>query len=247
METAMLSIRVDRASPVPLYFQVAQRLEHAIEVGELLPGTRLDNEIDLADRLGVSRPTMRRAIQYLVDRGLLARKRGVGTRVVAAKVRRPVELTSLYDDLNSAGREPHTTVLSFEVVEASDATAHALGIPEGVAVYAIERLRYAGDKPLALMRNVVPASVVTLTKEDLESRGLYEILRTNAAAPRIASETIGARAASAAEARMLKESRGAPLLTMERTAYDDHGRAVEHGEHIYRASLYTFELTLTSS
>jgi DNA-binding transcriptional MocR family regulator len=62
-------IQVDRNSPVPLYFQVAQHLEHLIESGELAPGTRLENEIDLADRLHLSRPTMRRAIEYLVDRG----------------------------------------------------------------------------------------------------------------------------------------------------------------------------------
>ncbi len=102
MNRAAPPIQVDRNSPVPLYFQVAQHLEHLIESGELAPGTRLENEIDLADRLGLSRPTMRRAIEYLVDRGLLVRKRGVGTQVVHAKVRRQVELTSLYDDLAKA-------------------------------------------------------------------------------------------------------------------------------------------------
>jgi DNA-binding transcriptional regulator YhcF (GntR family) len=99
-----LAIPVDRTSPVPLYFQVAQHLERAIAGGELAPGTRLENEIMLADQLGLSRPTMRRAIQYLVDRGLLVRKRGVGTQVVQSKVRRPVVLTSLYDDLDKSGQ-----------------------------------------------------------------------------------------------------------------------------------------------
>ena len=106
-------IQVDRNSPVPLYFQVAQHLEHLIESGELAPGTRLENEIDLADRLRLSRPTMRRAIEYLVDKGLLVRKRGVGTQVVHARVRRQVELSSLYDDLDRAHRQPRTEVLSF--------------------------------------------------------------------------------------------------------------------------------------
>ena len=73
---------MDRASPVPLYFQVATRLQQLIEEGEIPLGTRLENEIDLADQVRVSRPTMRRAIQYLVERGMLVRKRGVGTQVV---------------------------------------------------------------------------------------------------------------------------------------------------------------------
>src|ERR1700759_5821222 len=72
------SLRVDRNSPVPLYFQVAQHLEHLIESGELPTGARLENEIDLADQLGLSRPTMRRAIAYLVDRGPLGRQPGGG-------------------------------------------------------------------------------------------------------------------------------------------------------------------------
>jgi DNA-binding GntR family transcriptional regulator len=247
MNRAALSIPVDRNSPVPLYFQVAQHLERLIESGELPPGTMLENEVDLADQLGLSRPTMRRAIEYLVDRGLLVRRRGIGTRIVHSKVKRPVELTSLYDDLAKTGRHPHTRVLSFAVEPASEVIAHALGISVGTDVYAIERLRYADDEPLALLRNHVPADLVTLTGEELETHGLYDVLRASGITLRIASQTIGARVATAAEARMLGETRGAPLLTMTRTAYDDHGRAVEHGDHVYRARLYSFEFTLTSS
>jgi DNA-binding GntR family transcriptional regulator len=239
------SLRVDRNSPVPLYFQVAQHLEHLIESGEMPTGTRLENEIDLADQLGLSRPTMRRAIQYLVDRGLLVRKRGVGTQVVHAKVRRQVELTSLYDDLAKTRRAPGTKVLSFAVGPADDTLAAELGIATGTDVYVFERLRSAESEPLALMRNHVPASLLRLRPADLETRGLYELLRASGINPRLAKQSIGARTATAAEARALGEANAAPLLTMERWAYDDQGRAVEHGNHIYRASRYSFDLTLT--
>jgi GntR family transcriptional regulator len=245
MDRVAPPIQVDRNSPVPLYFQVAQHLEHLIESGELAPGTRLENEIDLADRLRLSRPTMRRAIEYLVDRGLLVRKRGVGTQVVHAKVQRQVELTSLYEDLAKASRDPHTRVLSFATEPAPDALALELGLPEGTKVYVFERLRSAGAEPLAIMRNHVPADLLPLTPEDLEEQGLYNLLRANGLNLRIAKQSIGARAATAAEARALGETKGAPLLTMVRSAYDDQGRAVEHGDHIYRASRYSFDLTLT--
>ncbi len=188
---------------------------------------------------------MRRAIEYLVDRGLLVRKRGVGTQVVHAKVRRPVELTSLYDDLAKARRGPSTRVLSFAMEPASDALALELGIPDGTEVYVFERLRYAEAEPLGLMRNHVPADLLRLTPEDLEVHGLYNLFRANGINLRIAKQSIGARAATAAEARALGETKGAPLLTMVRAAYDDQGRAVEHGSHLYRASIYSFDLTLT--
>ena len=143
--TPLPPLVVDRLSPIPLYYQVATRLEEMIESGELPVGSRLENELDLSDQLGVSRPTMRRAISYLVERGLLVRRRGIGTQVVQPKVRRPVELSSLHDDLTKTGRAPRTEVLSLEVRPVSDVVAHALGVPDGTPATHLERLRYAGE------------------------------------------------------------------------------------------------------
>ena len=89
-----LTITLNRISPVPLYHQLSRQLVEAIESGRLPKGSFLDSEIDLAERWQVSRPTVRRAIQDLVDSGLLVRRRGVGTQVVSDQVRRPFKLTS---------------------------------------------------------------------------------------------------------------------------------------------------------
>ena len=78
--TTTLTVEIDRSSPVPLYFQVAQVFEKAILDGDLKPGDRFENELALAKRLNLSRPTTRRAIQELVDKGMLVRKRGVAPR-----------------------------------------------------------------------------------------------------------------------------------------------------------------------
>jgi DNA-binding GntR family transcriptional regulator len=239
-------VEVDRTSPVPLYFQVATRLQELIEKGEIGVGARIENEVDLAERLGVSRPTTRRAIQYLVERGMLIRKRGVGTQVVHPKVRRPVELSSLYDDLVAGDRAPRTEVLDLRVVPASEEVAAALEVPPGTEVTWIERLRHAGGEPLALMHNAIPLDVLRPTPDDLARSGLYELLRQAGHVPRIATQVIGARSATAAEARTLDEKRGASLLTMVRTAWDAGGRALEYGSHVYRASRYSFELNLSA-
>ena len=239
-------VEVDRSSPVPLYYQVATRLQELIEKGEIGVGARIENEVDLAERLGVSRPTTRRAIQYLVERGMLVRKRGVGTQVVHPKVRRPVELSSLYDDLVNSDRAPRTEVLDLKVVPAGQEIAAALELPPGTPVTWIERLRYAGGEPLALMHNAIPVDLMPLTAQDLAEHGLYEILRRAGFVPRIATQVIGARSATAAEAKTLDEKRGASLLTMTRTAWDAGGRALEYGSHLYRASRYSFELNLSA-
>lgn len=240
----VLHLSVDRSSPVPLYFQVAAQLEQAIADGELVPGERMPNEMALADQLGLSRPTMRQALQTLVDKGMLVRKRGVGTQVVKSQIRRPVELTSLNDDLVRTGQDPRTQVLGLERDPADASTAADLRIKTGDEVWRIERLRLIGDQPLALMSNVIPCSVIDLESVDLARRGLYEALRAAGVHIRVAHQQIGCRRADAREARLLNERRGSPLLTMQRTAYDDAGRAVELGLHAYRPDLYSFEVTL---
>ena len=241
---AELPLHVDRSSPVPLYFQVAQQIEEAIERGELGPGSRLDNEILLADRYGLSRPTMRRAIQELVSKGLLVRKRGVGTQVVHARVKRPVELTSLYDDLSRSKQRPATRVLLHEEVPAPDEVSVRLGLPVGAPAVHLERLRLASDEPLAILHNWLPAALAKFTEQDLEAGGLYAHLRSSGVRICVATQRIGARAANAEQARLLEVKRGAPLLTMERTTFDDTGRAIEYGDHVYRSDSYSFETTL---
>lgn len=242
----MLALDVDRSSPVPLYFQVAQQIELAIEQGRLCPGDRLENEIALADRLGLSRPTMRQAIQSLVDQGLLVRRRGVGTQVVQGRVRRAVRLSSLYDDLVRSGRRPTTQVLRHERQPAPADVAEALGLTEGTDVVCLQRVRSVAEGPLALLHNWLPADLLP-DDADLSGRGLYEVLRGQGVHLRVATQQIGAEAADPDTAAVLGLTPGAPLLVVERTCWDDSGRAVEFAWHRYRADGYTVEMTLVDS
>lgn len=239
-----LPVEIDRSSPVPLYFQAATQIERAIVDGSLEIGQRLDNEILLAEALGLSRPTMRRAIQELVDKGLLVRKRGVGTQVVAGQVRRSVELTSLFDDLRRSGREPSTTVLHLGTEPAGEMVGSHLALEASTEVIRIDRLRLTAGQPLAIMTNYLPADLGPVERQALDAGGLYDLLRRKGIHIRVAHQRIGARAATAREAQLLKERAGSPLLTMQRTAYDDTGRAVEFGSHLYRPELYSFDVTL---
>lgn len=246
-DAGIAGVQVDRTSPVPLYFQVAQGLQDAITSGTFPPGTRLDNEIELARDLGVSRPTMRKAIEYLVERGLVVRRRGIGTQVVQKKVHRPVELSSLFDDLAAAGQKPRTTVLSLDRIPVSEVEIDLsdLALADDADVWVLDRLRYTGDEPLALMRNYVPIERAILSQEALAGAGLYQLLRERGVTFKSAVQTIGALPASASAARLLDVTRGVPLLTMRRTAFDDRGQAIELGEHLYRADRYSFDITLT--
>jgi GntR family transcriptional regulator len=238
-------ITIDRTSPVPLYFQLAQHFEAAIRSGALKVGSRLDNEVQLAERLGLSRPTVRAAFQYLSNKGLVVRKRGAGTLVANERIDRDVELTSLYDDLAAAGRSPDTKVIRNEVTHATDAVAAALQLPEPAMVVSLERIRLADGEPIALMHNFLPTGLVHLSIDMLEQHGLYELLRASGIRLGSATQRMCAKNASAAEARILHENRGAALLTMERIACDETGRPLEFAQHLYRASRYAFTTSLS--
>ena len=238
-------ITIDRTSPVPLYFQLAQHFEAAIRSGALKVGARLENEVQLAERLGLSRPTVRAAFQYLSNKGLVVRKRGAGTLVANERIDRDVELTSLYDDLAAAGRAPQTKVIRNEVTHASDRVAAALHLPEPAMVVSLERIRLADGEPIALMHNFLPTGLVHLSIDMLEQHGLYELLRASGIRLGSATQRMCAKNASAMEARILHENRGAALLTMERVAYDETGRPLEFAEHLYRASRYAFTTSLS--
>lgn len=237
-------VDLDRSSPVPLYFQIAQRLERAIRDDDLPPGARLENEISLAQRFGFSRPTVRNAIQQLVEKGLVVRRRGIGTQVLHGQVTRNVELTSLFEDLARTGQKPTTQLISREEGEASSTIAEILGIELGSPVLNIARLRLADGVPISILENTLPGEFADFTAQDLETMGLYQLLRMRGVTMRVAKQRIGARAATHQESDLLSLPKNAPLLTMTRTAFDNSGRAVEYGHHAYAPDLYSFEITL---
>lgn len=243
MTARRVEVRIDRASPVPLWHQLAEQLGDAVRSGRLAPGDSVENEVDLAARIGLSRPTVRRAMQDLVDRGLLVRRRGIGTTVAPARVHRRAELSSLHDDLVRAGRTPGTTVLSLGVTT-DLAAASALELPSDTTLLGIVRLRVVDGRPLAVLHNWLPPNLSDLGIEELESTGLYAALRARGAVPVVARQTVGARMPTPEERRRLGLRGTRPVLTMTRTAFGAHGEPVEHANHCYDAEAYSLEMTL---
>lgn len=237
---------LDRAGPIPLYFQVSTRLEAAIRSGRLTPGARLANEISIAERLGVSRPTIRRAIQEVVNMGLLVRRRGIGTQVVQGQVTRAVELTSLYEDLKVSHQDPGTRVITLETRPATKEVAEALTVDPGSEVVFLRRERLTNGVPIAILTNHLPLRFADISIEQLETQGLYQLLRSRGVVIRVARQRIGARRADRDEAERLGIENGDPVLTMDRVAFDASGKAVEHGSHCYRPDMYSFETTLVA-
>jgi DNA-binding GntR family transcriptional regulator len=203
--------------------------------------------VSLTSRLGLARPTARQAIGELARKGLVVRKRGVGTQVLNGQINRETRLSSLYDDLRQSGRNPSTRLLSFEIgPPADEVLSCGAEVDEHDRYIRVRRLRLADGMPLAILTNHLPAAL-GITEEDLvdsDSGGLYGILRSRGFHLRVAHQTVGARLMTAAEARLLTDRRPAACLTALRVVYDDSGRLIEVGQHAYRASHYSLEISL---
>jgi GntR family transcriptional regulator len=243
MTARLVDVRIDRTSPVPMWHQLAEQLSAAVRSGDLQPGDPFENELDLARRLGLSRPTVRRAMQEMVDRGLLVRRRGIGTTVAPTRVHRRAELSSLHDDLLRAGRAPSTSVISLGPT-LDEAAAEALDLAPDTTLLGIVRLRSVDGRPLAVLHNWLPPAFADLTADELERTGLYAALRERGAFPVVARQTVGARMPSPEERRRLGLRGTRPVLTMMRTAFGAHGEPVEHANHCYDAEGYTLDMTL---
>lgn len=187
---------------------------------------------------------MRQAMDDLVRKGLLVRKRGVGTQVVTEPVRRALDLTSLFEDLTSTGRTPATKIISFEHRPVEPQIQDLLQLPPRSSVYHVIRLRSVDGEPLSLMENWINGTVPDITPALLETQGLYGVLHRAGMNLRVASQSIGAATSDTQQAGLLCVAPGSALVTMQRTASDENGRAIETGRHLYRADSYTFDMTL---
>ena len=229
--------RLDREGP-PAHAQIAERLAEAITGGDFAPGDRLPPERELATGFGVSRMTLRQALDTLTRRDLLVRTRGRrgGTFVAEPKIERDLTtVIGLTQQLRRQGHRAGARVLSAREGPAGRRTAETLALRPGELVYEVVRLRLSDDEPLALERSLFSAERFPGLLDQPLDGSLYELLdRVWGELPVRSVERLEPVVAEAREAEILKVSRGSPLLLVERTAYDAEGAAVEYARDLFR-------------
>ena len=223
----------------PTALAARDRLLAGLEAGQPGPGERLGAERELAERLGVSRSTIRAALADLERNGVVRRTRGRGGGIFVAQRKVERDLTSLAGlpaYLRRQGFQADARVLSTATIEADAETAAALGLPHAAPVLEVVRVRLADGDPISLERAVFPGERFPDLLDRSLGGSLYELLETQyGLVPGEAEERIEVVAAGAAEARLLGLRRGAPLLAVARTAWDAEGRAFERSHDLFRA------------
>jgi DNA-binding GntR family transcriptional regulator len=240
---------VRRASGLPLYMQIAEALESALRGADLPPTSPLPSEHELAEALGVSRPTVRQALGYLEQQSVLYRRRGVGTFRAPQAMARPERLTSLYDEMVEQGSIPLTRVLAVREVPAPAPIAQDLHVPTGAPLVFVERLRSVDGRPVVFHTNYLnlegrPAPAAA----DLERGSLYALLRTRYGVDlTLASQDVTARVASPAERKHLALRNGSCVLVAQRVSFDASGRGVEWAVNVYPPGTQRFRMRLSAS
>ncbi|MEV0628113.1 GntR family transcriptional regulator [Nonomuraea wenchangensis] len=236
---------IDPDSPVPKYFQLREILLDLIDSNELSIGAAIPSERELCQRFGLSRMTVRQAVDHLVSEGRLHRVPGKGTFVARPKIELALQLTSFSDDMRARGMVPGSRDLDRRVVRASAHLAKELGIQPGEEVHFIERLRTADGEPLSIERAHIPVKLAPgLAEHDLSDKSLYELLESRYGLVMDAGElTIDGGIADPSDADLLKLPRGGAVLLLQRRSFSG-GVCAELGVSTYRADRYQLRTML---
>ncbi|GAA1318002.1 GntR family transcriptional regulator [Leucobacter albus] len=239
-----------RGAP-PLYMQLANALEAHIVGANLAPGTKLPSEPTLAAENNLSRATILKAFELLVDRGLVSRRQGKGTFVRSRPMERNLpELGSFSEHIGNLGLRPGSVLLDYAVFAPDAPQRPSSAFPVSFPIVMIERLRTVGGTPVGLQRLIVPEHVAQ--KADLTEVAaaqpdfsFYRALREAGLQLAAGEETLRAINAEPLEAEQLAVDPGAALIEVDRHSRDSSGQLLEHVRARYLGTHYLYRVTLT--
>ncbi len=231
----------------PRHERVSSWIRDQIESGALLENDQLPSENQLGNRFGVSRITIRRALQTLESEGLIYRRQGLGSFVADTRLHQGLEhLSDFVEDMEAAGLEPETIILEEGQEPAGPRVAAALAIEEGTSVYRIDRLRKGGGETLAYDRTWMPMFYAhLLQQQNLEATTIYRVLEEEHGIC-VCKGTFRIEAINAPNdvAQHLDVPWGRALLLMERTTLTDADQSVYFQQRFYRSDKIAYELEL---
>ncbi|MFD2261863.1 GntR family transcriptional regulator [Lacibacterium aquatile] len=236
IDALIAELKPDEASSTPLYIQLAENITDAIRAGRWLPGEALPPERVLAQSVAVSRVTTRKAVELLIDRGILTTRQGSGTFVARPMEHPATTLASFSEEIRARGMTPGSKWLSRELSIATPEEALSLGLAPGTAIARLSRLRLADDEVMAIEVSALPSRY--LPDPTVLEDSLYSYMRGQGTAPVRALQHIRAVNATERQATLMGVKPGLALLYISRIAFLPGGSAVEFTRSYYRGDRY---------
>lgn len=228
----------------PIYIEIHNKIRTDIEAGKWHVGQRIPAERELAKSFGVSRMTLRQAIQTLVDEGILERHVGSGTYVASRKVQEKMSGTTSFTDLMQAqGKVPSSKTVSYHLANPTLSEIKRLELPQGNQVLRMERVRYADGIPISFETAAVPADLVEGFSKEEVTASLYHVLEFKGGYQLGgAQQTVTATLASERIADYLKIKRNDAILKLRQVSFLKSGRPFEYVRTQYVGSRFEFYL-----
>ncbi|MDF2873773.1 MAG: transcriptional regulator, GntR family with sensor domain containing protein [Sporomusa sp.] len=239
--------KIDKDSPIPLYYQLKDIICAMIEDDELQPDDPIPSERELCEQHDISRMTVNKAITSLVTEGLLYREQGKGTFVARGKEKHPLSsLLGFTEEMQQRGLDVFTRQISFRKKMATKWLQQELLLDKDQEVFEIIRLRYVSGQPFALETAYLPVFLCQeLSAGRLEGKSLYAVLsREFGLQMNYAYQTIEPVAVNDYESELLEVKQGALALLFSRRTYLKNNVPMEVTKAIYRGDRYKFEITL---
>ncbi|MDA7025075.1 GntR family transcriptional regulator [Bacillus sp. CLL-7-23] len=233
---------IKKDSHIPIYYQIETEIKKLVESANLKPGDLIPSEREFAEKYGVSRMTVRQAVNNLVNEGILVRQRGKGTFIAKPKIEQTLEgLTGFSEDMKSRGMSPGTKMLGFQIIVCDQRMALKLQINEGASIYEVKRIRLADGIPMAYEISYLPVDLIKDLTEEIMYASLYDYIE-NTLSLKIAraTQTLEPSIAYKAESDSLDIDEGTPVLLIERYSYLEDGKPFEYVKSIYRGDRYKF-------
>ncbi|MDR0602071.1 MAG: GntR family transcriptional regulator [Treponema sp.] len=236
----------NRTIPISLYYQLKEKLLKKIQTGEWKPGQKIPSESELCAAYGLSRITVRKAIEELVHSGRLERFQGRGTFITNTSFEQKLsKFYSFSEELKKWGKKEQADVLSFDIITPDDETAKKLGM-EGGRAFRLERLRSVDGTAYTVETSYIPQNVCPkISREDIDKNGLYKSMRNFGVYPQRIIEKFRATAIQKNEAKKMGLRAGVPAIHLERTTYDD-ARIIEYCVSIVRGDFFTYTVEMKS-
>ncbi|WP_342363813.1 GntR family transcriptional regulator [Terrarubrum flagellatum] len=230
--------RLDERSSTPLYLQLADLLRTCISQGQIKVGDALPAEREISQASGISRVTVRKALDTLLKEGLLSRRQGSGT-YIAPRIEQPAAVLAGFSaDMANRGFIADAILIECRVGVATPEEAMTLSLSVDAAVARLTRVRTADGEPLAIERAVIPA--VFLPQPEKVGPSLYTALGARGFRPVRGLQRLQASLATSQEAKLLSIPVGAAILRIERRTFLANGAAVEFTRSAYRGDRYDF-------
>ena len=237
----------DKTRPLPLYYQLKEKLLRKIQREEWKKGQKIPAEAQLCVLYEVSRITVRKAIEELVRNGYLIRYQGKGTFVASSSIEQKLsKFYSFSESLLQKGKKEHVKMLSFSVENADKAAAGQLSMEDGEKMFMVVRLRSVDETIYAVETSYIPLRLCpSLTKKDIMEKGLYNSMRKSGLNPQRIIEKFRADALRSGEAKQMGLKTGQPIIHLERTTFDG-SVAIEYCISIVRGDFFTYTVEMNT-